>query len=80
MLYLNIVGVCGFGGWACFDEVIREPLLSGIPVYSVGDEVDGFLGNDMGAGHGDSLKKLGRSKDVCLNDVWVCSFSLSMCW
>ena len=80
MLYLNIVGVCWFGGWACCDEVVREPALAGIPIYSVGDEVDGFLGNDMGAGHGDSLKTFGRSKDVWLNDVWVRIFSLSLCW
>ena len=62
MLYLNIIGVCWFGGWACCDEVIRETALAGIPIYSVGDEVDGFLRNDVGAGHGDSLGIFGRSK------------------
>ena len=80
MLYLNIVGVVWFGSWACCDEVVREPSLAGIPIYSVGDEVDGFLGNDMGAGHRDSLKIVGISKDFWLNDVWVRIFSLSLCW
>ena len=80
MLYLNIVGVCWFGGWDFCDEVVREPALAGIPIYSVGDKVDGLLGNDMGAGHGYSLKKFGRSKDVWLNDVWVSIFSLPLCW
>ena len=78
MLYLNIVCVCWFGGWACCDEVVREPAISGISIYSVGEEVDGFLGNDIGAGHGESLKNFGRSKDVWLNDVWVRIFSLLM--
>ena len=55
MLYHNIVGVCWFGGWACCDEVVRETALAGISIYSVGDKVDGFLGNNMIVGHGDSL-------------------------
>ena len=69
MLYLNTVGVCWFGCWACGDEVVRDPAISGIPIYIFGDEVDGFLGNYMGAGHGESLKFFGRSKDVWFNDV-----------
>ena len=80
MLYLNIVDVCWFGGWACCDEVVREPALAGIPIYSVGDDVDGLLGNYMGAVHGDSLKIGGRSKDAGLGDVWVPIFSLLLCW
>ena len=80
MLYLSIVGVCWFGGWACSDEVIREPEIAGILIYIVGDEVDGFLGNDVGAGHGDSLIICGRCKYAGLDDVWVPIFGLSLCW
>ena len=65
MLYLNIVGVCWFGGWDCCDEVVREPALVGTPIYTVCDEVDGFLGNYTGAGHGDSLKNIWE-KQGCL--------------
>ena len=61
MLYLIILGICWFGGWSCCDEVVRETSLAGIPINSVGDEVDGFLGNDVGAGHGDSLNILGEA-------------------
>ena len=39
--------VCWFDGWACGDEVVGEPAISGIPIYIVGDEVDGFLRNDV---------------------------------
>ena len=49
------------GGWACGDEVVREPAIAGIPLEIVGDKVDGFLVNDVGAGHGDSLGNGGRS-------------------
>ena len=69
-LLVKIVGICWFVGWDCCDEVVRETSIAGINIYSVGDEVDGFLGTDMGAAHGDFLKIGGRSKDVWLNDVW----------
>ena len=55
MLHLNIVGIGWFGGWAYSDEVVREPAILGIPIYIVGYKVDGFLINDVGSGHGDSL-------------------------
>ena len=53
MLQLNIVGGGWFCGWDGGDEVVREPAIAGIPIDIAGDEVDVFLGNDAGAGHGD---------------------------
>ena len=55
-------------------------MIAGIPIYIVGDEVDGFLGNDVGAGHGDSLAIGGRNEDAGLDDIWVPIFGLSLCW
>ena len=80
VLYLNIVGSCWFGSWDCSDEVVREPAISGTPIYIVGDEVDGFLGNDMRAGHWDSLKIGGIIKAAGIEDVWGPIFGLSLCW
>ena len=50
VVLLNIVDICWFGGWDCSDEVVRDPAVAGIPIYIFGDVIDGFLGNDMGAG------------------------------
>ena len=80
MLKLNIVGVGWFFGWAGGDEVAGETVIAGIPIDIVGDEVDGFLGNYVGAGHGDSLGIGGRIEDAGINDVWVHIFGLSLCW
>ena len=69
MIHLKIVDIGWFCGWAGGDEVVREPAISGIPIDIAGDEVDGFLGNDVVAGHGDSLGIGGRSKDAGLDNV-----------
>ena len=80
VLQLNIIGVGWFCGWAGGDEVVGEPAIDGIPIDIAGDNVDGFLGNDVGAGHWDSLGIGGRSKDAGLDDVGVHEFRLALCW
>ena len=78
MLQLNIVGVGWFCIWAGGDEVVGEPAISGIPIDIAGEEVDGLLGNYVGAGHGDSLGIGGRIKDAELDDVGVHAFVLAL--
>ena len=80
MLQLNIVGIGWFCGWAGGDEVVGEPAISGIPIDIDGEEVDGLLGNYVGAVHGDSLVIGGISEDADLNDVGVHAFGLALCW
>ena len=78
MLQLNIIGVGWFCGWAGGDEVVGEPAIAGIPIDISDDEVDGFLGNDVGAGHGDSFGIGGRIEDAGLDDVGVHAFELAL--
>ena len=80
LLQLNIIGVGWFCGWAGGDEVFGETAIADIPIDVAGDEVDGFLGNDVGKGHEDSLGIGGRSKDDGIDDVGVHAFVLKLCW
>ena len=80
MLQLNIVGVGWFCIWAGGDEVVGEPAIAGIPIDISGDEVDGFLRNDVGAGHGDLLQIGGRSEDAGFDDVGMHACGLALCW
>ena len=77
----NIIGPRILASTTNFKSIpMAQPAVAGIPIYIVGDEIHGFLGNDMGGGHGNSLKIGGRSKDSGIDDVWVHVFGLSLCW
>ena len=80
MIQLNIVGVGWFCSWSGGDEVIGETEIAGIPIDIAGDKVDGFLGNDLGEGHGDSLGIGGRSEGAGIDDVEVHAFGLALLW
>ena len=76
MFQINIVGVGWFCGGAGGDEFAGEPEIAGITVDGTGDEVDCFLGNDVGAGHGDLHGLGGGGEDDGLHNIGVPVFLL----